>query len=164
MGLHHNYSVNFNINPPPPASSSVSISFSSHFLSQVGLNLQVVASTASADLQNPTFDKKMAASEIVMAHFDTGASKTSISIELAKRLKLIPIGSYKSFTAAGPTISQSFAIDLLFPFANLMPFINLSIGSCNLTGQNFDVLLGRDVMSRWNIVWNGPTSTVFIND
>jgi hypothetical protein len=25
-------------------------------------------------------------------------------------------------------------------------------------------LIGRDVMSRWNIVWNGPTSTVFISD
>jgi hypothetical protein len=26
------------------------------------------------------------------------------------------------------------------------------------------ILIGRDIMSRWNIVWNGPTSTVFISD
>jgi hypothetical protein len=30
--------------------------------------------------------------------------------------------------------------------------------------RNFGVLLGRDVMARWNIVWNGLTSTVFISD
>lgn len=50
---------------------------------------------------------------------------------------------------------------------------NLQIGSCNLNFQlnsnlnnprNFGILLGRDVMSRWNIIWNGPSSTVIISD
>lgn len=30
--------------------------------------------------------------------------------------------------------------------------------------NNFGLLIGRDIMSRWNIVWNGPTSTVLVSD
>ena len=70
----------------------------------------------------------------------------------------------------------NYAVDISFPGAKLSPFINLPIGSCNLpfkinddgkimiSPQNFGLLIGRDIMSRWNIVWNGPTSTVFILD
>jgi hypothetical protein len=111
-----------------------------------------------------------------MAHFDTGANITSIDLALAKYLKLIPMGQSNQKTAAGiskPT--PNFVIDLSFRVP-LLPFPNLQIGSCDLGFDlqhclsnpndpvNFGILLGRDVMARWNIVWNGPTSTVFISD
>ena len=55
-----------------------------------------------------------------------------------------------------------------FPGGSLRPFRNLSISSCDLGGSSkplkFSVLLGRDVMSCWTIVWDGPSSTVIIND
>jgi len=134
-------------------------------LQSLGLNIKVAVLTASADLQNPGFDKSLASSVIVQAHLDTGANKTSIDIKLAKALKLIPTGPSTIYTANGPVKMPAYAIDLHFPNTDLKPFINLPIGSCDLTGQkNFSMLLGRDVMSVWNIVWNGPSSTVFIND
>jgi hypothetical protein len=110
-----------------------------------------------------------------MAHLDTGASITSIDISLAKHLKLIPTGQSVSKTAKGPQLMPDFVIDLSFR-ATLSPFFNLQIGSCDLgfnlqqclsdpnDSVNFGILIGRDIMSRWNIVWNGPTSTVFISD
>jgi hypothetical protein len=154
MGLvfsHPGTTVNFRISPFP--------------LLLAGFNIQVVISTASADLQNPNFNKSLAVSKIAMAHLDTGASKTSIDSSLAKELKLLTIGYSNGLTAGGPTRMPNFTIDLQFPNTDLKPFINLPISSCNLSGQqNFSILLGRDILSRWNIVWNGPTSTVIIND
>jgi hypothetical protein len=138
-----------------------------------GLNIPITISTASAYLKNPSFSKMGISSLVVMAHLDTGASITSIDIGLAKHLKLLPTGVSPRFTAAGPTTMPTFAIDLHFQSGAMTPYINLSIGSCklnfNISGnlndpRNFGVLIGRDIMSRWNIVWNGPTSTVFIND
>jgi hypothetical protein len=110
-----------------------------------------------------------------MAHLDTGASITSIDINLAKYLKLAPTGQSTSRTAAGPQSTPDFVIDLSFRTA-LSPFLNLQIGSCDLgfdvqqclsdpnNSRNFGILIGRDMMARWNIVWHGPTSTVFISD
>lgn len=111
-----------------------------------------------------------------MAHFDTGASITSIDINLASHLFLNATGQSISHTASGAHQMPTFAIDLSFPNTNLLPFSNLQIGSCHLNfniknceqnpndPKNFGLLIGRDIMSKWNIVWNGPTSTVFIND
>jgi len=165
MGLFRSHALGINITPKPPVGTQVGIDISHRPLLMSGLNLQVAVSTASADLQSPGFDKSLAASAIAIAHFDTGASKTSIDISLAKKLNLIPTGPSIVYTANGPVEMPAYAINLVFPNTNLMPFVNLPIGSCNLAGQkNFSILLGRDVMSRWNIVWNGPTSTVFIND
>jgi len=107
-----------------------------------------------------------------MGHFDTGASSTSIDINLARQLNLVPIGASTRQTAGGSHTTPDFYIDFSFPGTDLRPFHNLKIGSCTLRynaengldQRNFGILIGRDVMSRWNIVWNGPSSTVFIHD
>ncbi|MDR1829560.1 MAG: retroviral-like aspartic protease family protein [Candidatus Fibromonas sp.] len=165
MGSFHSQPFSLNITPALSSDAQVGVVVSPLQLLMSGLNLQVAISTASADLQNPGFDKNSISAEVVIAHFDTGASRTSIDIKLAKKLKLMPTGPSTVYTANGPVKMPAYAIDLHFPNTNLMPFINLPIGSCNLAGQkNFSILLGRDVMSRWNVVWNGPSSTVFIND
>jgi hypothetical protein len=163
----------FNINPVPPPGTKVGIAASPQPLILQGLNLPITISTASAYLKSPGFNKSLISSLVVMAHLDTGASITSIDIGLANHLKLLPTGVSPSFTAAGPTTMPTFAIDLFFQNGKMAPYINLSVGSCklnfniagNLTDpRNFGILIGRDIMSRWNIVWNGPTSTVIIND
>jgi hypothetical protein len=111
-----------------------------------------------------------------MAHFDTGAGSTSIDIGLAQHLKLLPIGLSENITAAGAQTMPNFAIDISFPNTKLSPFFNLRIGSCKLkfdlakslenpnVPTNFGLLLGRDVMSRWIITWDGPSSSVVIAD
>jgi hypothetical protein len=130
-----------------------------------GVNIPVLVSTASV-YRTPN-DQSVNSIQI-LAHFDTGATKTSIDIGLARQLDLIPIGESPSHTAAGLRQATDFVIDLSFPAANLQPFKNLQISSCELVNPNiplkFKMLLGRDVMARWNIVWDGPSSTVIISD
>jgi hypothetical protein len=137
----------------------------------MGLNIPVEISTASVFRKGP--DPAPLSSIVVNAHFDTGASITSIDTSLAKYLNLLPTGQSISNNASGrPMLSPTFAVDLSFPNTSLSPFVNLQIGSCILNfnmqkgtvQNNFGILIGRDVMSRWTIVWNGPTSTVFISD
>jgi len=173
MGSFYRHNIGININPPPAPETQIGINSSPFPLLLMGLNLPVVISTASLYLENPNFNKALASSITILAHLDTGATKTSIDIGLAKHLNLTPTGSLQSTTAAGLITMPTFAIDLQFPNTSLKSFINLSIGSCNLnfdiTGnlnepKNFAILIGRDILSYWNIVWNGPTSTVLIND
>jgi len=69
-----------------------------------------------------------------------------------------------------------FAIDLLFPNTKLTPFLNLEEGSSELPFdleaaiknpndlKNFGVLIGRDIMSKWVVVWNGLASSVNVSD
>ncbi len=174
MAIYHHHNFGININPPLPPGSQVGIALNHISLFLLGLNIPVEISTASAFRQSP--DPLPLNSTIVMAHFDTGASITSIDISLAEYLKLIPSGLITNNTAGGIQEMPTYAIDINFPNTNLNPFINLRVGSCKLqfdlnnniknsnNPKNFGLLLGRDIMSKWNIVWNGPTSTVFISD
>ena len=84
----------------------------------------------------------------------------------------------RSTTAAGPAQKPNYSIDLSFVGRSsvLKGFHNLEVGSCDLPfklsehasnttdPRYFGVLIGRDILSKWMFVWNGPTSTVFIAD
>jgi len=166
MGSLRLHNIGFQTSPPLPSNAKVSIITAPFPLMIDGLNIPVLISTASA-YRSPIDPNSIKTAQI-LAHFDTGATKTSIDIELAKELNLIPIGESPSHTAAGLRQATDFVIDLSFPGTNLRPFVNLQISSCKLTDPSmplqFKMLLGRDVMSRWSIVWDGPSSTVIISD
>jgi hypothetical protein len=173
MAILNGCAFGLKINPPPPKDTHVTVDFSPLPLLQSGFNLPVEISTASL-FRNPPLNMPFY-SIVVMAHFDTGASSTSIDIDLAKHLNLLVTGQSKNRTASGPQIMPNFAIDISFPNTKLSPFQNLRISSCKLgfdleknmkpsKAQNMGILIGRDIMSRWNIIWNGPSSTVIIGD
>jgi hypothetical protein len=165
----------FSLNPKPPEETKVSLQFNAVTLLNYGFNMpcQIATSTAFVEKnENP----EPLRTAIVIAHFDTGASKTSIDINLAKHLGLIATGMSPQRTAGGVRIYPTYAIDLAFLNTNLSPYPNLQIGSCDLgidlatyeqnplSLKNMGLLIGRDVMSRWNVFWNGPTSCVYISD
>jgi len=173
MAIYNEHTFGLKVNPPPPPDMRFTLEFSPLPLLQLGFNIAVEISTASI-FKSPPLNMPIS-SIVVMAHFDTGASSTSIDIELAKHLSLLAVGQSENRTASGPQIMPNFAIDISFPAAKLSPFYNLRVGSCRLgfdlasnmklpNAQNMGVLIGRDIMSRWNIVWNGPSSTVIISD
>jgi hypothetical protein len=170
MGFFHRCNVGFDVSPPLTGDTKVTLNFDPQFLWKAGLNILTEISTARV-LQKPSDTNPP--SMLVSAHLDTGASMTSIDINLAKHLKLVPIGESKSDNASGiPFVSPTFVVDLSFQNTTLAPFIGIQVGSCNLSfdlkkgaiQSNYGILLGRDILSRWNVVWNGPTSTVFISD
>jgi hypothetical protein len=143
--------------------------FSSWPLEYSGLTFPAIVSPGSVYKTDAASQSSLA----VKAHLDTGASVTSIDINLASSMGLVPVGATQLRTAGGVVEFSNFIINLQFPTATLAPRINLPICSCDMgfdpskppgDPRNFGVLIGRDVISRWNIVWNGPTSTVIIND
>lgn len=155
-----------------PKGTQLKLSFSHVPLMVSGFNMPIsVSATKTSGAEKGTEIQ----SATVIAHFDTGARKTSIDVKLAEFLGLVPVGISTIHTAAGPAQMPDYAVDISFPMTDLSPFSNLPVSSCHLpleiengnialTPKNFGVLIGRDIMSRWNIVWNGPTSTVLISD
>lgn len=166
MGSIRLHNLDLKASPPIPIGTKFALNITPIPLLYDGLNIPVLISTASV-YRSPNNPNSIKTAQI-LAHFDTGASKTSIDIELAKQLDLIPIGESPSHTAAGLRQATDFVIDLSFPGNTLRPFINLQISSCKLSSPNmplkFKMLLGRDVMTRWNIVWDGPSSNIIISD
>lgn len=176
MALSFQISGGIQASKPLQEGTQLRLVFSHIPLARSGFNIPVLISVPASPSTPNQETQTEVKSVSIMAHFDTGASITSIDKKLAEYLALIPVGAGMTHTAAGPARVLNYVVDLSFPGAKLSPFFNLPISSCDLnyqfdgdlpgkvTPQNFGLLLGRDVMSRWNIVWNGPTSTVFISD
>lgn len=110
---------------------------------------------------------------------DTGAAHTSIDTKLAEALALTSIGKNGIRTASSGKCklpSLWFAVDLDFTGSTLQSVKDLHVSSCTIgfdltkhrknprDQENIGILIGRDVMSRWHITWDGPRSTVFIYD
>jgi hypothetical protein len=159
--------IGFNIVPPLPVGSKISLAHNPQMLSKLGFNIPVIITSVPLD-KNVSQSKSV----LVMAHFDTGASVTNIDEKLARELELFPIGEASIQTAGGLKDTKKYIVSISFPNTALRGY-KLSVNDCNLpyngnvsdlNPQNFSVLLGRDIMSNWNIVWNGPTSTVLISD
>ncbi|GBR74046.1 cellular and retroviral pepsin-like aspartate proteases [Candidatus Termititenax aidoneus] len=172
MGQYSSISTVFQPSKPLPPDTIIKAGYSPFPLMLYGLNIPVNISTASI-FRQPNNPSPLPLKTIsVMAHFDTGASITSIDIEIAKYLGLIPVGQSPSQTAAGIQIMPNYVIDISFPNTQLSSLKNLPIGSAKLNfkhgatndPKNMGLLIGRNIMALWNIVWNGPTSSVFISD
>jgi hypothetical protein len=161
------FSHTLQITPPPVDGSKIAV-LSDHIpLQDTGFNLPVLLTEIL-----PKDSNIAPKSLLVMGHFDTGASKTCIDARIAEMLGLTPIGVSLMRTANSVTESPNYILNLAFPNTQLKPFNKIQVGSCDLRFdfnqqlnlRNMGLLIGRDVMSRWNIVWHGPSSSVFISD
>jgi hypothetical protein len=167
MALFNTIMTNIHIQPPPAPGTRVAVAYNPLTLQTQGFNMQVLITETV-----PQNSKIVPKSVVIMGHFDTGASISSIDIRLAEFLGLAPIGFSTIRTANGEVETPNFLANLAFPNTALTPFEEFPISSCNLgydsnqssNARNFGILIGRDIMSQWNIVWNGPTSSVFISD
>lgn len=164
--------IGFESTSPLPHNSVIRFIIDEQLLVVHGFTMPVIVQTPSV-LCSPPYSKPLKTTTVV-ALFDTGASRTSISAIIARDLELELIGYSPSITAAGKAVFSDYTVDILFPNAKLKSFENLKVSVCDLPydnslsdimlRSNFGVLIGRDMMARWNIVWNGPTSSVFISD
>ncbi|MEI8024993.1 MAG: aspartyl protease family protein [Pseudomonadota bacterium] len=175
MSHVHSTTFHVNITPQPQSGSQVHVQQSPIALCNLGYNMLIELSTASAFLKPGTSTIRNTIS--VWGHFDTGAGITTIDQSLAQHLGLNPIGQSNIRTANGNAQTNNYAADVSFVNSKLNSFQNLRISSCNLAGfnlanaivnkqdhTNFGVLIGRDIMSKWSLTWHGPTSTVLIAD
>jgi hypothetical protein len=91
---------------------------------------------------------------------DTGASHTNVDPTLLAPLQLQPTGSihvHTPSTNGAPVICNQYDVELAIGSPNGAPFAvpALPVTEANLITQGIAGLLGRDVLSRCTLIYNG---------
>ena len=101
-------------------------------------------------------------SRSLIALWDTGATKTCVSEELAKELNLIPTGKQIINTPSGSSVQNTYLIDLLLP--NGVTINKIMILDAKIGNQKIDMLIGMDVITLGDFAvsnYNGRTYFTF---
>jgi len=85
---------------------------------------------------------------------DTGAGLTAVDLSVLQALNIPPIGTVRVGTAGGQQIQTQHAATIRFPELGFEGRFAAVIGS-DLSGQGIIALIGRDVLSRALLVYNG---------
>ena len=97
-----------------------------------------------------------------LAQWDTGATNTCISEEIAKRYNLKPVSMVQSKTPSGTLIAPTYFIDIILN--NEVIFKNWSVMGSKIGSQGIDVLIGMDIISKGDFAisnFNGKTQFSF---
>lgn len=91
---------------------------------------------------------------------DTGATRTCVDQSVISSLGVSPVGTATSGTASGPSTHNLYPTHVRFIEENIDIDFNQCMG-VNLTGQNamgqpLIALIGRDILSNFLLVYNGP--------
>jgi predicted aspartyl protease len=100
----------------------------------------------------------------VHALIDTGASLTVINPEIAKTCKLKQTGHQKINAVGGKAGEYpAYAAAISFPGTNLPSLDATSVVACPIIRQPFfSCLIGRDIMRKWLLSYDGRTGEVEI--
>lgn len=98
-----------------------------------------------------------------LALFDTGATSTCVDTDIIKQLGVRPVGRIRAFTAGGPSEQSLFPARLYFPrlkfsveFGSVM---GANLKRFRIMRRNLVVLVGRDILSRCVLIYNGPQAS-----
>lgn len=97
----------------------------------------------------------------IKALVDTGASVTIINPEIAKTCKLRWTGSARIVAVGG--MSGEFpehAAALSFPGTDLPAFETVRVVACPLARRPFSCLIGRDILQKFQFLYDGRTGEV----
>jgi len=94
---------------------------------------------------------------------DTGATMTCVHEPILQGLGLNPIGVVQAATATGLTQQNVYPARLVFP-AEGIDITFQGVAGVNLAGQMLPLtppqqviaLIGRNLLERWLLIWNGP--------
>lgn len=107
-------------------------------------------------------NKPIPAPQSGLALIDTGATMTCVHEDILVALGLSPVGVVKAGTAAGPVQQNVYPVRIVFPAQNWT--LDVQAAAVDLSGQTIPlnppqpmiVLLGRNLLEKWILVWNGP--------
>ncbi len=139
--------------------------------------LMVLGPQISVDILPPIVVEKWAKSikrEVKQAHnlealIDTGASVSGVDEAVLNQLGYPPIGVSSLTTPSGTSQTGVYMVRLVIPSqgdsripANIPRIIidNVRVIAVKLDRQPYKVLLGRDVLSRMIMVYNGPQALI----
>jgi len=98
------------------------------------------------------------------ALIDTGASRTVLTPLAIKSLNL-PLIDYATLSRAGGVDRAAvYAASIQFPRYKLTPIDVIQVLCCELPDQPIQCLIGRDILSRWKLAYNGKTGEWSIED
>ncbi|MBC6425322.1 MAG: retroviral-like aspartic protease family protein [Ekhidna sp.] len=100
-------------------------------------------------------ENKQVPSKKAMALIDTGASSTCISQSIVDELELIPFDTQKVHTASGLTEQLLYDTGVILPISQ-PNIISVQTLCADLSEQPFQALIGRDILSRCTLFYNGP--------
>lgn len=107
---------------------------------------------------------KLQAPFTITALIDTGASRTVINPQVAATCGLHQTGIVRISTAGHITDRPEFAGAIQFPGQKLRGFDPISLVGCPLPEQDVACLLGRDVLERWNLTYDGRSGLVEVEE
>lgn len=106
----------------------------------------------------PLRDKKPDLIEDVKFLWDTGATNTVITKEIAKKLGLFPSGQAITHGVGGEHLGNTYIISVELSNGAIFPFIKVTEGILN----GFDVLIGMDIISYGDFsITNYNRQTIF---
>lgn len=171
MAIVSRSSVQVESTDPKQKVPQIRISGDAGALARLGLIMRIVVSAPGNATNSEAKEPPKAV--MVNALLDTGATQTSIDMKIAKMLGLAPIGFVQIGTAGGKRSSEIYVADVAFPNTGFAPRKTMPVGSCDLSfdveaglspAQNIGALIGRDILSHWVVIWNGPHANVTICD
>ena len=100
----------------------------------------------------------------ITALIDTGASRTVINPQVARTCGLKQTGRARISGAGEITERLEFAGAIHFPAHELRSFDPVILVACPLPEQDVACLLGRDVLERWNLTYDGRSGLVEVEE
>lgn len=101
--------------------------------------------------------------ESVKALWDTGATCTCISSELASRLSLKSVGKIRIHTPSGQKDAKTYCVDIALP--NNVWFGGVQVSDSDIGKQGLDMLIGMDIISAGTLAvsnYEGKTTFSFV--
>lgn len=160
-----NFQVRHIQNPANPGQVQTQLGVGPHSLFAGGIVMDMALAIDGVTAQSMrTANQTIPTAVTAKALVDTGCTITSIDDSIAQQLGLAVRGYTTTHTAAGPINCGQYFVALSFPGTNLQGRTLHRVQSVNLSGQPFNVLIGRDLMASWNINYTGPAGFISISD
>ncbi len=94
------------------------------------------------------------------ALIDTGATRSGVDHSIITELGVQPVGVAKTLTAGGEVEQNLFPAHFRFPGENIdidfSSVLGVNLKGQHVNGQPIIALLGRDILSRFVFIYNGP--------
>ena len=97
-----------------------------------------------------------------LALIDTGATMTAIDQNVATQLDLAPVGTIRTGTAGGRMDFSLYPVRITFPDAGLPGTDLTRAAGCDLAGQGYPALIGRDILANFVMTYNGPLGQIIL--
>src|SRR5205085_114813 len=101
----------------------------------------------------------------VKALIDTGSRLTIITPKAAKRCGLLPVSPTTVFVVGGGEVNADvYSARIVFTDTSLATWPTIEIVGTNLHHAAIECLIGRDILRRWIMHYDGPSGQLIVEE